>query len=913
LNKALLVTKLYRPVVRPRRVARPRLLARLDETLTRRLGLIAAPAGYGKTTVVSEWLAKLGNSNGGLAGGESIPNSQLPITSYQPPNWAWLSLDAGDNDPGRFLAYLGAALQQIDERIGAGAEAEAAAPMPAVEAALTRLINDVAATGQQAVLVLDDYHAIENDFIHETVRFLVDRQPPCLHLVITTRHEPPLPLARLRARDELMELRAADLRFTPEETRQFFRDTMGLDLPPAVADTLEARSEGWPAGLQLAALSLRGQAEPDTAAGGFGGAHEFVLDYLTDEVLRQQPAAVQSFLLHSSVLDRLHAPLCDAALWRDDSQAMLQTLQANNLFIIPLDEAGRYFRYHHLFREALHSRLLRAGAGLLPVLHRRASRWFHEQGQLPEAIEHALLGEDFSWAAGLIEQAAEGAVMRGELGLLERWLAAVPQAAGPPRLWLYRALVAMMHGRPQAGEQALLEAARAAGEAGAEPLQGEVAAVRALLAIMQDSERDRVADLGRQALAQLPPAGGLLRDVAAWTVAMGHYLQGEEATAQRLFDEAIARGLESGNAFVALLALYVLGASHLARGYLNRAEEIYRQMAGLVEALPQGTLFSGQPSILYGDLLRERGDFGRAERYLKEGMALSRGLGNAAFIVDGDIALARLRQAQGDPAAFDLIQQAEQLARQEGMVPATLTQIECYRVQFLAAARRLDETDGWLAERSRAGSLPSALRPETVFVRELETLTLARLMLARGRAAESIALTQAALAFPEASADLATRVEGTLLRALALQAGGDGAALAALEAALALAEPEGFCRAIADHGAPVADLLRSYLRAGEPVPALEAYARTLLAAIESPGVAVEPRRAAPALAEPLNEREQEILGLVAAGQTNQEIALGLNLSLSTVKWHLYNVYGKLSVRNRTEAVARAREAGLIPA
>ncbi len=881
---ALLATKLYKPAVRPGRIARPRLLTRLDEAQSRRLALVSAPAGFGKTTLVSTWL-----------------EDREPV--------GWFSVDEGDNDPVRFLSYFVAALQQVDGGIGQSLQRVLNSPqLPSTESAMTMLINDIVGVDRPLILVLDDYHLIDSRYVHEVLRFLLENQPPTMHVIIVTREDPPFSLANLRARGQLVELRADDLRFTPEETLRFLRDSMGLDVSADIAAILEQRTEGWAAGLQMAALSLKDQGDIGRFVDSFGGSDVFVLDYLTEEVLRRQPEHVQAFLLQTSILDRLHAPLCDAVTGRDDSQAMLETLQQENLFLIPLDNRRLYYRYYHLFLDVLRSHLNRKHASLIPDLHRRAARWYAGHAMFEEAIDHALKGQDYEEAVGMLEQVAEDTLMRGEALILRRWLESLPEDVilSSPHLCIFHALTLLLAWKQPAVE-ARLQAANAQGT-----LTGEVAAVKSLISVIQETS-DQVVAYAQQALEHLPESSVLLRDLAHWSIALGHYLGGDEATAHRLLTEATVRSNARGNVFIALLALYLLAVSQMAQGYLNRVEELYRQMVSIVDLQERRIIFSGLASLAYGDLLRERGDLEGAERYLEEGIALSRQFGTPVLLVNVYTDLARTKHSQGDvEAAFDLINRAEQHARQEGAHPFAMVQLETFRIQFLIAANRLSEVEPWLAERTHPDrDLPYTLYPDVPFVCEMESFTLVRVLLAQGRHAEAAALVEHTL---EMAYVPALRIEGLLLKALVLHAAGEPeAAFSALGESLMLAEPEGFCRLFADEGPAMDALLRDYLKASRAAPAVEQYARYLLANIEAPTRPHEaPRRQAPVLVEPLSDRERDILALVADGLTNQEIALRLSLSLNTVKWHLYNAYSKLSVRNRTEAVTRARELGLLP-
>src|SRR6266568_2148640 len=547
----ILATKLYLPPLRPHVVSRPRLIERLNEGLHRNLTLISAPAGFGKTTLVSEW----------LAGGSQ------PV--------AWLSLDEGENDPARFLTYLIAALQTIAAKIGEGVLGGLQSPQPPPpEAILTTLLNDLTTIKDHFVLVLDDYHVIDAKPIDQVLTFLLNHLPPHMHLVIATREDPQLPLARLRARDRLTELRAVDLRFTPSEAAEFLNQVMGLTLSAQDIAALERRTEGWIAGLQLAAISLQGHEDAAGFITSFTGSHHFVLDYLVEEVLGQQDARVQTFLLRTSILERLCGPLCDAVVLDPSTsgQATLEYLERANLFIIPLDNERRWYRYHHLFADLLRQRLHQSFASSpadaqshVNELHIRASQWYEDHSLAIEAFHHAVAADDVERAERLIEGKGMPLQFRGAMISVLNWLASLPTTIldARPSLWVTYASALTMSGQPISSVEEKLQAAEAALQE-AEPddktrdLVGHIAAIRAMLAVPANQVETIIAQ-SRRALEYLHPNNLPVRATAHWTLGYAYQLQGDRAAARGAYTDVISLSQASGNIMVTIAATTCLG------------------------------------------------------------------------------------------------------------------------------------------------------------------------------------------------------------------------------------------------------------------------------------------------------------------------------------------------------------------
>ncbi len=779
----MLATKLHIPPPRPNVVPRLRLIERLNEGLSRKLTLISAPAGFGKTTLVSEWLA----------------GCERPA--------AWLSLDEGDRDPARFLAYLVAALQTIAAPIGAGMLGAFQSPQaPPAEAMLTALLNDMTTISGHVILVFDDYHVLDAKPIDRALAFLLDHLPPHMHLVIATREDPPLPLARLRAGGQLTEVRVADLRFTRAEAAEFLTQAMGLALPAEAIAALETRTEGWIAGLQLAAISLQGHPDAASFIASFTGSHRFVMDYLVEEVLQRQPEHIQTFLLRTSILDRLCGPLCDAvaldpAAPAASGQATLEYLEHANLFIVPLDNERQWYRYHHLFADLLRQRLRQSVAsspgdeGMVETdvaeLHRRASSWYEEHGLELDAFHYAAAANDIERAERLIEGKGMPLHFRGAVVPVLNWLKSLPPAVldSRPSLLTAYASVLLATGHVTGVEQ-IMQAAERALE-GAEPddrtrdLIGRIAAIRATAAVSQ-FQIETIIDQSHRALEYLHPSNLAFRTSTAWKLGFAYQLQGDRAAAKRAHSDVISIGQTSGNAVYIVMATISLGMLQEGENRLALATQTYQNALQLLGEQPLP--IASEAHLGLARICYEWNDLEAAERHGQQGLQLARQI-ESDRAVSCEVFLARLRLAQGDVAgAAALAAEAYQAARQRNFM---------YRMPEVAAAHVLMLL--------HQGQLEAAA--QVAQAHELP-ISQARVQLAQGNPSAALAVLEPLRREVEAKGWEDERLKVLLLQAIAFQARGekDKAARLVFDA-LALAEPGGFIRGFVDEGPPMAHLL----------------------------------------------------------------------------------------------------------
>jgi LuxR family maltose regulon positive regulatory protein len=931
----LLATKLYIPASHPNLVSRPRLIQRLDEGLRMgcRLMLVSAPAGFGKTMLVAEWLQRL------KVGSEPEPAGSA--RTGKAPAIAWLSLDGDDNDPARFFTYLIAALEKVQVDVGADARAllQPLQP-PSRQLALTALINSLASNPANLVLVLDDYHVIEQRSIHDALLFLVDHLPPQVHLVIVSRADPPWPLARLRTRSQLAELRAADLRFTPDEAAAFLNDAMGLNLSTENVAALEARTEGWIAGLQLAALSMRGKAAEHVTdfIAMFSGSNRHVIDYLAEEVLAQQPEEIHDFLCQTAILDRLTAPLCDAVTGRSDSDAILRQLEQVNLFLVPLDDQRKWYRYHRLFADFLQNHLQHDMPDRVVDLHCWAAEWYERNGMADRAVGHALKAGDSEWAARLVEQTAPTVLMRGETATLQAWLEMLPDSLirSQPQLCIFYAEVLTIAGQVEATETFLREAERGlqSGKltADASDILGQILAVRAYQAMFQ-ADLPHAAELAGQAFEHLSEENVFARTIVTWLLGLTQYFDHGIAAATRAFAETLELSQAVGSTFVTALSIFTFGYLHIMQGHLRQAREIFwrgLQLAGVGGRHPkEGEQPTLAVSMVYqglGEVSREQNDLENADRYLAKCIELGEQWGNAEVLSDGYVLYARVRYALGDtPGAHEFFRQAEQLPQDNPVSPLTTRQVEAHQARLWVAEGNAEAAARWAASLGQAyGAADDGNGQVALFVREVEEATLARLWIAQGEFDRATDLLRPLLQKVEAAGWMGVAIDLLVLQARALQGQGKTSeALDVLHRALSRAEPEGYARVFLDEGEPMAELVRLAARRGIATT----YIRELLAAFDqersrsqvsgsratvTPPSNLKPETLKPeTLLEPLSEREIQVLRLIADGLSNREIADRLTITVGTAKRHASNIYAKLDVHSRVQAVARARELRLL--
>jgi LuxR family maltose regulon positive regulatory protein len=914
-------------------VLRPRLIERLNEGLAKggRLTLVSASAGFGKTTLVSEWVNALTSDLTTCGRGEGV-------------GAAWLSLDEGDNDPTRFLTYLVSALQTLPPKtgganIGAGVLAVLQSPQPpSTESILTALLNEITTIPDHFMLVLDDYHLIDSKPVDGALTFLLEHLPPHMHLVIATREDPSLPLARLRARGQLTELRAADLRFTPAEAAEFLNQVMGLNLSAENINALETRTEGWIAGLQLAALSMQGRSDAASFIQAFTGSHRFVLDYLVEEVLQRQPEGIHSFLLKTAILDRLNGSLCDAVTGREDGghqdgKGMLETLERGNLFIIPLDDQRQWYRYHPLFAEVLQARLIDEQPDQVISLHQRASEWYEHNGSAADAIRHALAAKDFERAAILVELAIpEMRRNRQEATVTELgWLKALPDELVHfrPVLCVDYAYALFGGGELEAVEARLRDAewwldtadpmdptADTAGmvvvdEEEFRRLPGMIALLRAAQALARD-DMPEAAKNARRVLDLAPEDDHLMLGGAASQLGLAAWASGDLDTARRMTADGTENVRLAGYISSAIGGSIVLADIQIAQGRLHEAMTTYER--ALQWATEPGTpVLRGAADMYVGmsDLHREYNDLKTAKQHLLTSQALGELAGLQQNPYRWCAAMARIREAQGDlDEALDLLDQAER--QYDGALSPNVRPIATRKTRVWVVQGRLGEAFRWAREQGLS------VENELSYLREFDHITLARVLLARYKSdrtdrsiLEAMGLLERLLKAAEEGGRVGSVIEILVLQAIAYHAQGNlPAALMSLQHALALAEPEGYVRMFLDEGSLMAQLLLKAAVSG----IMPDYTGKLLAAFEAEKQKSEDKPDLPPaqpLIDSLSQREREILQLIAQGLSNRQISERLFLALDTVKGHNRIIFDKLQVHRRTEAVARASELGLL--
>ena len=907
----VLATKLYIPPPPPKAVTRPRLIERLNEGLQRKLTLIAAPAGFGKTSLLSEWLVACGR----------------PV--------AWLALDQDDHDCTRFLTYLIAALQTITPGVGQGVLEVLQSPQPPpTEWILTTLLNDITATLDHFIVVLDDYHMVDAKPVDVALTFLVEHLPPQMHLVIATREDPDLPLARLRARGQLTELRAADLRFTLSETAEFLNQGMGLSLTVEDVAALEARTEGWIAGLQLAALSMQGQQDMPGFVRAFAGDHRYILDYLVEEVLQRQPEPVRSFLLQTAILDRLNGSLCDAVTGQEQGNARLEALERGNFFVVPLDDKRNWYRYHHLFAQVLYAHLMTEQPAQALALHRRASEWYEQHGSAADAIRHALAGGDFERAANLIELAVPEMRRSRQEAMVLGWLKTLPDELirCRPMLSVGYAWTLLAVGELEGVEARLRDAEQISAtaadvsehpevtpETSPEPgrkmvvvdkeefrhLPGMIAIYRAAVAQALGDVTNTV-KYAHQALDLFPEENHLGRGAAAGFLGLAYWTKGELEAAHRSYADCLTRVQKGGHISDAIGCATALADIRIAQGRLREAMSTYErglQLATEQDVPPQ----RGVADMYVGmsELLRERNDLDAARQHLLKSQELGEHMGLPQNRYRWRVAMARIREAEGDlDGALSLLREAERLYVSDFF--PNVRPVPALKARVWVAQGKLGEALGWARERGLS------THDDLSYPREFEHITLARILLAQYKNDHAnrsllkvMGLLERLLRAAEAGQRIGSQVEILILQALAYQMHGDiPAALAPLARALTLAEPEGYVRIFTGEGPSMAALLEKAVKQG----IASNYAGQLL---RSFGKAEERTPAKQGLIEPLSERELAVLRLLGTDLDGPEMARELRVSLNTLRTHTKNIYSKLGVNSRRAAVRRAEELDLL--
>jgi LuxR family maltose regulon positive regulatory protein len=894
---SLLRTKLCVPRTGDDLVVRSHLSRWLRDGERRRLTLVCAPAGFGKTTLLAQWAR----------------GSNMPV--------AWLTLDETDNDPGRFWRYFVAALRTLG-----GDAVEDASPLlmsgvRVEEAVLDLLINDLAEDSEDRTLIVDDYHLIRSEEIHHGLSYVVEHLPDTFHLVLAGRTALPWRLARLRGRGQVTELGPADLRFARDEADAFLTRTMRLGLSPEEVDALAASTEGWVAGLQLAALSLRSRADHRIQLGGLSGADRVVFDFLGEEVLDSQPKSTREFMMRTSITDRLNGSLCEVLTGQEGGQETLEGLERANLFVFPLDEERRFYRYHRLFARFLSQRLQREHPEEVRELHLKAAGWYRRNDFPVEAVRHALRAPDFETAAELLESVGEAMLERGEVATLLEWLEAMPgeEVDSRARLALLHAWALAHAGRLEAVDGVLrrvegcLSAANGSADGGSTVrtekavdktvgLRGEVAAVRARVAAISE-DASAATEFSREALLWLPRESLRLRGNVALDMAHGYNLTGEVREADAAFAEAAEA---AGNLRSTLIALWYRSSVKAVLGNLDEAADLAQRCLELAEKEEnRETPVSGTAHVAVAQVLYERDELDDAEQFFEEGVRRGKRGGEVKIIVAGYIGLARLAMARGRSGdALELVRRARRLA--------SWPHIGAWQARLQLAAGNVAAAARWVNEYGTEHEDPSG------YTRDLERLTAARVLLARNETDAVLALLERLLAKAESQGRVSHAIEALVLTALARETRGetDEAESAALRAA-SLAEAGGFRRILVDEGAPLATLLARVIRRlrwkkgmvhGD---ASLRYLGEIVETIRAAAPGDDDSEKVISASEPLTEREREVLRLVAAGLSNAQIADELYLAVGTVKSHIHHIYGKLLVSSRTQAVERARELDLL--
>lgn len=906
-TNTLIRTKLNIPYIRPELVHRPRLQEKVLRSLDGPLTLVTAPAGFGKTTLIAS----------------SIKSSGMKV--------AWLSLDKNDNQTESFLQYLIEALQTTDDAIGREpAQMISSTQQFSPKEILTRLINDLISSNDSIILVLDDYQFIHNSAIHESVLFLLDHCPKTFHLVIISRSDPPLPLSRLRVRAQMVELRASDLSFTQTEAAEFLNDIMGLRLDTQSVAFLEKRTEGWIAGLQMAALSVRDRKDVNTAIVAFSGSNRYILDYLLEEVLANQPPEIQRFLLITSILNHISSPLCDAVMGQSEEEnssiRILAYLEKANIFLIPLDGDRQWYRYHHLFADLLQARLHQTYTDAeIHLLHRRAAEWYAQNEYAYEAIHHASLISDDEWVENLIEQNYMEMFQRKDSASIRAWTGSLSREVilKSPKLSIHESMSLSWIGHLDKADYFLKNAEQSLQSKEATPevqaLKGHLAYVKSRVIAMQGDFQQAI-QLCREALENTPDSNQALLGGIGVMLGYGYFLAGDFENATKVLTETIHSGLVSGAVNTTIGAYCVLGRLYALQGKLHKAYQAYQEAEKFVQVM--GGRHLGALSIIYvgfAEVLYEWNQLETAMAYARKGLESIQFWGKADDIALAHIIDSRIQLALGNPpAALGAIEKASQVIHSHGVFSEARHAVETARVRLqLKQGDQLD-ANFWI------GKIENQINAnESRFENELLLTTLARGYLAQKKWDKA----QKTLSFLNQSTQSTGRM-GRLIEILILEAltqhqmGDNEKAITTLAECLGVAKSDGYLRIFLDEGYPIQFLLTQWLQGAKP-GSLQDYGRYLLVQFEHElqgsdnlhQIVSQSNKlqsgAGESLVEPLSSRELEVLKLIASGKTNQEIAKELVVARGTIKAHAANIYRKLDVTNRTEAVARARQLGIL--
>jgi LuxR family maltose regulon positive regulatory protein len=917
MSTPLLTTKTYMPALRSPRVPRNRLIRELDQRLEHGCAatLISAPAGFGKTTLVTEWLDHV------QADASKQNQAQIKI--------AWLSLESSDNELSRFLTYIIAALRQREESDASNWEKVLnllQSPQPApIEVILISLINEISEANEQIILVLDDYHLITSQSIHDALTFLLQHLPKSMHLVIATREDPLLPLAALRAKNQLAELRAADLRFTQAETAEFINHVMALDVSKEEIASLEDRTEGWITGLQLAAISMQGVEDTSNFVTSFTGSHRYILDYLIEEVLKRQTKTIRMFLYQTAVLDRLTGSLCDAMTGQKNGRQTLEYLDKSNLFIVALDEERRWYRYHHLFADLLRKQLHQSQPDQVPLLQRQASEWFEQNGFQEMALEHALTAQDYERAADLSEKAWQAMDGSFQSATWLGWVQKLPDHVlrNRPVLNTQYAWALLDSGELEASERKLRDAERwlndpddgntipdapsgkmvVVDEEQFRTLPARIAVVRAQMAQTRGDSGETL-KFAERAL-ELTPENGLLRSQATVILGFSHWASGDLEKAARAMSDWITSMQKMGNIDFTIASTFALAEISIALGRLQEALDAYQRTFELASKHEkEGKRVIAHHHLGIAMLYLEMGNSEKAAFHFQEGEAY----GEHSTLVDyryrQSLAHAQFKQAEGDlEGALDHLTEAE--ARFVRNFALDIRPVNAQKASVYIRQGQLAKAWDWV------NSSGITVDGELSYLREFEYITLARVLIADYRKnrekdffQQALRLLERLLKAAEKQRRLGSVIEILVLLAMAYQAqNATPQALESLERALTLAEPQGYIRIFVNEGQPMQYLLQEAEKKGISPE----YLGKLAAFFGKSKRGASNRQ----LLDPLSKREMDVLRLLATELSGPEIAGELSVSLPTVRTHIQNIYSKLGVNNRRSALRRAAELELL--